>query len=85
MDNNHLNTIYHGCALICLADRGAVIANIFTDFEDVIADRGLVDVGPADFDGSDGTTYQFTIDRIPEPSAMALLLGGFALALRRRR
>lgn len=45
----------------------------------------MVDVGPADFDGSDGTTYQFTIDRIPEPSAMALLLGGFALALRRRR
>lgn len=45
----------------------------------------MVDTGPADADGSDGTNYQFTIDRIPEPSAMALLLGGFALVLRRRR
>ncbi|MFT4546725.1 MAG: hypothetical protein ACI8XO_001688 [Verrucomicrobiales bacterium] len=45
----------------------------------------MIDVGPADSDGSDGTNYGFTIDRIPEPSAFALLLGSFALALRRRR
>ncbi len=45
----------------------------------------MVDTGPADADGNDGTNYQFTIDRVPEPSAMVLLLGGFAFALRRRR
>lgn len=46
----------------------------------------MIDVGPADSDGSDGTNYQFTIERsIPEPSSIVLLFGGFAFALRRRR
>ncbi|MDG2400433.1 MAG: hypothetical protein P8M04_07655 [Akkermansiaceae bacterium] len=36
-------------------------------------------------DGNDGTNYRFTIERIPESSAMTLLLDGFAFAFRGRR